>query len=177
MKGRINSIEVSTTAIFSAILAVTEFMNYNFTYPIISPIVVVPFITSFILASSIPFTKSQWIIGLIASLITNISKGGFLPGPFIIPIYGFIFQTRRVKFSGMFSSSIHMFYGVFLAPFIFSVAPAKIVYEWLLHYCSNFAITIIVAATIFCMVGGIAATLGYKMGLKIAKNFKTAFHA
>ena len=176
MKGRNNSIEISTTAVFSAILTVVEVVGYNFTYPILPPVAVTPFFTSFILAMSIPFTKKQWMMGLIASLITNISKGGFLPGPFIIPIYGFLFTTRKVKLSGALSSIIHLVYGVFLAPFMFSVAPAKIVYEWILHYLSSYVLAIVVAILIFGVGGAIAASSGYKTGLKIAKN-QTDFRA
>jgi len=110
-------------------------------------------------------------MGLVASLIANISKGGFLPGPFIIPIYGFIFQTRRVTLSGASSSIIHMFYGVFLAPLIFTVAPAKIVYELLLFYLGNpsLALAIIFAAIIFGIGGAVAASLGHKIGLELLR--------
>jgi hypothetical protein len=167
-----DSIELSKTALFSVILIVTEFISFNFTWPVLPPIVVVPFITSFVLAMALPFIKTQWIIGLIASLVIMIQKGGILPGPLIIPIYGFIFQTRKVKLSGAISSIIHVLYGVFLAPLIFSVAPATIVYKWLLVYLGSFAPAIVIAAVVFGVGGALAARSGYKIGLKIAKNLQ-----
>jgi hypothetical protein len=167
----LRSIELSRAAIFSVILTVAELISFNFTWPILPPILVVPFITSFVLAMTIPFIRTQWIVGLIASLVTTISKGGFLPGPLIIPIYGFIFQTRKVKLSGAISSIIHVFYGVFLAPLIFTVAPATIVYKWLLIYFESLA-SVVVAAIIFGGGGAIAASSGYKIGSKIARNLK-----
>ena len=176
MKGRLNSVELSGVAIFSSILTIAEVMSFALTWPLLPPIVVVPFITSFILAISIPFTRSQWIIGLIAFLITNISKGGILPGPFIIPAYGFIFQTGRVKLSGVLSSIIHVFYGVFLAPLIFSVAPAKLVYDWLLLSFGSFAPAILVATTVFGIGGAIAAGSGQAIGSGIAKNLPRRRH-
>ena len=165
-----NSVELSRVAIFSSILTIAELMSFDFTWPLLPPIVVVPFVTSFILGISIPFIKSQWIMGLVAFVITNISKGGILPGPFIIPVYGFIFHTRRVKLSGAFSSIIHLFYGVFLAPSIFAVAPAKIAYSWFLLRFGSFAPAIVVATTVFGIGGAIAAGSGHGIGLRIAKN-------
>lgn len=67
-----------------------------------------------------------------------------------------------------------MFYGVFLAPLLFAVAPARIVFKWILVHTSSFIVAIIVAiivaVAIFGIVGAIAASLGHKIGLKIAKN-------
>ena len=113
-------------------------------------------------------------MGLVAFLVTNISKGGILPGPFIIPAYGCIFQTRRVKLSGALSSIIHVFYGVFLAPSIFAVTPARIVHGWFLLRFGSFAPSIIVATTVFGMGGAIAAGFGHAIGLKIANNLTGA---
>jgi len=172
MKRRMNSVEVARTALFSSVLAVADVITYKLTWPMLPPIVVAPFITSFVFGTSFPFTKHQWIMGLVASLTTILSTGGVLCGPYILLIYGFAFQTARVKFSGAFASVTHMFYGVFLAPLIFSVAPAKIVYNWLLNYLGSLAPAITVATLIFIAGGAIAAASGYKIALRIAKNLK-----
>jgi len=111
-------------------------------------------------------------MGLVASLIVNLSKGGLLPGPFIIPIYGFIFQFRRVKIAGATSAMIHMLYGVFLAPLIFAVAPAKIVYDWLLAYIGSLVPVLVVIGLIYGLGGALAAETGYRIGSKISKNLQ-----
>ena len=126
---------------FSTILTLADLADiiiHNLTGTLLPPVVVVPFVTSLILAMSIPFTKRQWIIGLVASLIVIISIGASMPGPFIFPIYGFIFQIRRVKLAGAISAVTHIMYGVLLAPLVFVVSPAKIVYSWLLVYVGSF---------------------------------------
>ena len=169
-----NTTEVARTAVFSSILTVVDVMSYQLIWPMLPPILVAPFVTCFILGISLPFSKHQWVIGLVASLVAVLFTGGVLCGPFILPIYGFVFQTKWVKFSGAFSSVIHMFYGVFLAPFVFSVAPAKIVYNWLLLYLGNFATAILAAVLIFAIGGVIAGTSGYRLGLRIAKNVKAS---
>jgi len=136
------------------------------------PIVVMPFVTSFVLAMSIPFHRGQWIMGLVASLLTVVSNGGILPGPFIIPVYGFVFQTGRVKLSGAVSSIIHVVYGVFLAPLIFVVAPAKVVLNWLLVYVSSLVPAVIIFLVVFGVAGAIAASSGYGIGLRIAEDLR-----
>ena len=169
---RMNSTEVARTAIFSSILTIADVLSYQLVWPMLPPILVAPFVTCFILGISLPFSKHQWVIGLVASLVTVFFTGGILCGPFILPIYGFVFQTRWVKFSSAFSPVVHMFYGVFLAPFVFSVAPAKIVYNWLLLYLGNIATAIMVAVLIFAVGGMITGASGYRLGLRIAKNMK-----
>jgi hypothetical protein len=164
------SLELCRTAMFSAILTAVLFITFSYTWPVLPPIVVIPFVTSFVLALSIPFSRNQWVTGLVASLFTIILKGGILPGPFIIPFYGFIFTSRRVKLSGLLTSIIHLFYGILLAPLIFSVAPAKIVYEWVLLYANNFAPVIVSAMLIFGALGAIASSVGYTIGLRIARS-------
>ena len=165
-----NSVEVARTALFASVLTVVDVITYRSTWPMLPPIVLAPFITSFILGMSIPFTRHQWVMGLLASLITILATGGILPGPYILLIYGVVFQTARTKFAGALASVAHMFYGVFLAPLIFSIAPAKIVYNWLLTYVGNLAPAITVAACIFIVGGAITAASGYKIALRIAKN-------
>ena len=169
---RFHSVELSRIAIFSVILTLAELICYNLTWPMLPPIVVMPFVTSFVLAMSIPFHGGQWIMGLVASLLTIVSNGGILPGPFMIPIYEFVFQTRRVKLSGAVSSIIHVVYGVFLAPLIFIVAPAKVVLNWLLVYVRGLVPAMIVFLMVFGMAGAIAASLGYGIGLRIAENLR-----
>jgi len=112
------------------------------------------------------------MMGLLASLMTILSTGGVLPGPYILLVYGFVFQTARVKFAGALASVTHMFYGVFLAPVVFSIAPAKIVYNWLLAYLGSLAPAITVVSLIFIVGGATTAALGYKIGLRIAANLK-----
>jgi hypothetical protein len=165
-----NSVEVARTALFSSVLAVVDVITYKSTWPMLPPIVVAPFITSFVLGMSIPFSRHQWVMGLLASSMTILSTGGILPGPYILLIYGFVFQTARIKFAGAFASVTHMFYGVFLAPLIFSIAPAKIVYNWLLAYLGSLAPAITVVTLIFIVGGATTAASGYKIALRIAKN-------
>jgi hypothetical protein len=136
------------------------------------PILVVPFITSFILGVSLSVTRGQWIIGLVASQVISISTGAFLPGPLILPVYGVVFQTRRAKLSGAVSAMVHVIHGVFLAPLIFMVAPAKIVYNWLLAYVGSFVPAILIMTVVFGLGGAIVAGAGYRIGLKLAKNLR-----
>lgn len=165
-----HSVEVARTALFASVLTVVDIITYKSTWPMLPPIVIAPFITSFVLGMSIPFTRHQWVMGLLASLMTILLTGGILPGPYILLIYGFVFQTARTKFAGALASVAHMFYGVFLAPLIFSVAPAKIVYAWLLAHLGSLAPAITVAAFIFIVGGATTAASGYKIALRIAKN-------
>jgi hypothetical protein len=172
IKRRMDSLEVARTAIFSSVLTVVDVIIYHFTWPMLPPILLVPFINCLFFGMTLPFSRHQWMMGLIASIVTILSTGVVLPGPFILPVYGFAFQTRKVKFSGAFASVTHMFYGVFLAPFIFSVAPAKIVYDWLLLILGDFAPAIIVITLVFIAVGVVAGSLGYRVALRIAGNLK-----
>jgi hypothetical protein len=172
LKRRMNSVEVTRTALFSSVLAVVDILTYKSTWPMLPPIVMAPFITSFVFGMSIPFTKHQWVMGLLASLMTILSTGGILPGPYVLLIYGFVFQSARVKFAGAFASVTHMVYGVFLAPLIFSIAPAKIVYNWLLVYLGSLGPAITVATLIFIVVGATTAASGYRIALRIATNLK-----
>jgi hypothetical protein len=169
MKCCMNSVEVARTALFSSVLAVVDVMAYKLTWPMLPPIFVTPFINCFIFGMSVPFTKHQWIMGLLASLMTILSTGGVLPGPYILLIYGFVFSTGMIKLSGAFTSVAHMFYGVFLAPLIFSVAPAKIVYDWLLAYLRSLAPAIAVMALVFIIGGALTAASGYKIALRTAR--------
>jgi hypothetical protein len=172
MKCNMNSVEVARTALFSSVLAVADVMAYQLTWPMLPPIFAAPFINCLIFGMSVPFTKHQWFMGLLASLIAILSTGGVLPGPYILLLYGFVFQTARIKLSGAFTSVAHMFYGVFLAPFVFSVAPAKIVYDWLLAYLRSFAPAITVMALVFIIGGASAAASGHRIALRITKNPK-----
>lgn len=163
------SVELSRTAILSALFSVIEFTVYTFTWPALPPIIMVPFITSFFLALTMPFSKSQWAMGLIASVITIVARGAVLPGPFVIPVYGLVFQSRRVKLSGMVSSVFHVLYCLFLAPLIFVVAPGKVIYQWLLAHLGSYAPAVAVAVVVFGVGGVLAASAGRTMGTRLAK--------
>ena len=172
-----NSEELMMTVMFSAVLSIAEVLIYNLSWPLFPPITVMPFVTSFLLAVSISFTEKQWVMGLIAALIAIASKGGILPGLFIIPLYGILFQSRRIKAAGAVAPIIHVVYGVFLAPLLFVVAPALVIQDLILRFVNHLAFAVIVAAAIFGTMGAIGATIGYHTGLKIAKSIPhLSFH-
>jgi hypothetical protein len=170
-KLNITSVELCRTALFAAILTIVELASFTCIYPILPPIVAVPFITTFVLAMSIPFVKNQGVLSLIATTLVLLFMGNILPGPLTIPVYGAMFQTRKVKFSGASSAIIHAIYGVFLAPLIFSVAPAKIVYTSFQNFFNSFAIANLVVLILFGVFGAISAGSGYKLGQLIEKQY------
>lgn len=135
------------------------------------PIVAVPFVTTFVLAMSVPFVKNQAILSIIATTLVLLFMGNILPGPLTIPVYGIMFQTRKVKFSGASSAVIHVIYGVFLAPLIFSVAPAKVLYMSFQNFFNSFAIANVVVLLLFGVFGAISAGSGYKLGRLIEKQY------
>jgi hypothetical protein len=58
MAQKLKSVEIAETALFASILTVVDVLTYEFTWPGLAPIVIVPFITSFVLAMSLLFTKN-----------------------------------------------------------------------------------------------------------------------
>ncbi len=163
-------------AIFSALFSVIELIVYTFTWPALPPILIAPFIASFFLALTIPFSRSQWVMGLIASVITIAARGAVLPGPFVIPVYGFVFQSRRVKLSGAVSSVFHVLYCLFLAPLIFAAAPGKVIYQLLMTYLGSFAPAVTVAVVAFGVGGIMAASVGRALGTRVALVVKGRGH-
>jgi hypothetical protein len=163
--------ELCRTALFAAILTIIELVSFTCLYPVLPPIVAVPFVTTFVLAMSIPFIKHQWIVSLIAATLVILFMGNLLPGPLTIPVYGAMFQTRKVKLSGALSAMIHVIYGVFLAPLIFSVAPAKILYISCQNFFNSFTIALVAVLVLFGLFGAVAAGSGYKLGRLIGKEY------
>jgi hypothetical protein len=168
----LQTIELSKLAVFSALLTVVELAVFTFTWPALPPIVVVPFITSLMLGLSLRYFRGQFLMALIACVITTLFKGALLPGPLALPVYGLIFQSGRVRLSGALSSAFHVIYGVFIAPAFFSVAPAKLLYDWMLRYVSNFDLAILVMLVIFAAGGALSAAAGYALGSRVSKSMR-----
>jgi hypothetical protein len=159
-------------AVFSGLLTVLELATFTFTYPALPPIVVVPFVTCFMLGLSLRYFRGQLVMASIACVITLLLKGAVLPGPLALPAYGLLFQSGRARLSGALSSAFHAVYGVFIAPTLFSVAPAKLLYDWMLRYVSNFDLAILVMLVIFAAGGALSAAAGYALGFRVSKSMR-----
>lgn len=149
-----------------------ELALYHVTWPALPPIVIVPFISCFFMALTIPFSRNQWAMGLLASIITIMSTGAVLPGPFVIPLYGFIFQSRMVELSGAVVSAFHVIYSIFLAPLVFAVAPGKVLYSWLMAYAGSFNLVVIIVMVLFAIGGILAALAGRRLGERVSRSIR-----
>ena len=162
-----SKIELTRTAMFSAIMAIAEAGVFAFTWPVIPPIVIMPFITSFLFAVSLPFLRTQWIIGIVAAIVATLVKGMILPGLLFLPIYGFIFQSGFAKTSGAVSSALHVIWGVILAPIFLSVAPAKALLKWFMPITGSVWLALLIAVIIYAIGGLLVAAAGYSVARRI----------
>lgn len=166
------SVELSRTIIFSVLFSLFQLALFNFTWPALPPIVIVPFLSSGFLALTLPFSRNQWAMGLVASMVTIVSKGAVLPGPFIIPVYGIIFQSRRAELSGAVTSSLHVVYSLFLAPVVFAAAPGKVLYSWLMAYSGSLVVAVATVMALFAVGGILSARAGRRVGERISISIR-----
>jgi len=81
----------------SAVLGIIEAIVFSTIYPALPPILVVPFVTSFIFAVTLTFCRKQWMIGIVSFILTAVIRGAFMPGQLMIPLYGLLFQGARAE--------------------------------------------------------------------------------
>jgi hypothetical protein len=149
---------------------------YSTVYPALPPIVIASFVNCFFFAVTLAFCRKQWVIGIVAFLVTVLVKGPVLPGQFMIPVYGLLFQaakgSRRLAclVAGFAGAITHLLYGVLLAPLIFSVAPATAVVSFLKPYTGGFVSALAVCAIVFGLCGILSAEAGRRTGVRIRGN-------
>jgi len=165
--------EVALVAVLSTMLGIISAIIYTLVYPVLPPIVIVPFVMCFFFGLTLSLTKRQFVIGLISFVLTGILKSALLPGQLMIPVYALLFQMcegkwyRSASIVGFAASILHVFYGVVLAPSIFSIAPARMVMSWLITYLPQFMQAITLMTVIFGIGGMLAAEAGRRMGLRV----------
>ena len=165
--------EVALVAVLSTMLGIISVIIYTLVYPVLPPIVIVPFVMCFFFGLTLSLTKRQFVIGLISFVLTGILKSAFLPGQLMIPVYALLFQMcegkwyRSAFIVGFAASVLHVFYGVVLAPSIFSIAPARMVMSWLITYLPQFMQAITLMMVIFGIGGMLAAEAGRRMGVRV----------
>jgi hypothetical protein len=164
---------VAQIAVASAVLGIIEAILFSAIYPALPPILVVPFVTSFILAVTLVFCSKQWVIGVVSFILTAAIKGAFMPGQIMIPLYGLIFQGARsdnawsCRVAGFSASFLHVLYGMVLAPMIFSVAPATPILSLVRNHAFDFGSAIAICAFVFGLGGMLAADVGSRLGIRI----------
>jgi hypothetical protein len=122
---------------------------------------------------TLSLTKRQFVMGLISFVLTGILESALLPGQLMISVYALLFQMcegkwyRSAPVAGFAASALHVFYGVILAPSIFSIAPARVLMSWLIIYLRQFMQAISVMIVVFGIGGMLAAEAGRRMGLRV----------
>jgi hypothetical protein len=171
-----SSRDVGYTAVFSALLGVINTVIYSMVYPTLPPIVIASVVNCFFLAVTICFCRKQWIIGVLAFIVTALVRGLVLPGQLMIPAYGLLFQAAKGRkrwtcaLAGFAGSGLHLLYGVLFAPLIFSVAPATAVISLVKPYAGGIASAIAICTALFGIGGAVAAHIGYRIGMRIHGN-------
>jgi len=164
-------------------LGVVEAVVYSTVYPSLPPIVIVPLVTCFFFAVTLAFCRKQWVIGIIAFLVTALVKSPMLPGQFMIPAYGLLFQAVKGQkrwacgVAGFAGSALHVLYGVLLAPLIFSVAPATAIVSFVKPYTGGFGSALAICVLIFGICGMLAAEVGHRTGIRIRANMNHIFNS
>jgi hypothetical protein len=154
-------------------LGVIEAAIYSTVYPTLPPIVVASFVTCFFFAVTLAFCRKQWIIGIVAFLVTALVRGLVLPGQFMIPAYGLLFQAAKGQkwwaggTAGFAGSALHVLYGVLLAPLIFSVAPATAIVSFVKPYTGSIESVLAICIAVFGIIGMLAAEIGRRIGMRI----------
>ena len=169
-----STMELSRAAMFSAIMAIAEVGVFTFTWPAVPPIVIMPFVTSFLFALSLPFSRDQWIMGIVAAIAATAAKGMVLPGPLFLPIYGFTFQSGRARTSGAVASALHVIWGIIVAPIFLRVAPAKALLKWFMPLTGSMWPALMTAVAIYAVGGLLAAAAGYAVGRRVAAAMTSA---
>jgi hypothetical protein len=169
--------EATQIAVASALLGIIEALVFSAVYPALPPILIVPFVTSFIFAVTLAFCRKQWIIGVVSFILTAAIRGAFMPGQLMIPIYGLVFQGARAKkpwscrLAGFSASFLHVLYGVILAPMIFSVAPASAILTFVRGRGLDFGSAIAICAVAFGLGGMLLADIGRRLGIRIVASY------
>lgn len=165
--------DVAQIAVASAVLGITETIVFSTIYPALPPILVVPFVTSFIFAVTLTFCRHLWMIGVVSFILTAVIRGAFMPGQLMIPLYGLLFQGARAenawlcRLAGFSASVLHVIYGVILAPMIFSVAPATAILSLVRGHALDFGSAIAICAVAFGLGGMLSADIGRRLGIRI----------
>jgi len=168
-----DSTDVGYTAVFSAMLGVIEAVIYSTVYPTLPPIVIASFVTCFFFAVTLAFCRKQWVIGIVAFLVTALVRGLVLPGQFMIPAYGLLFQAVEGRkwwacgAAGFAGSALHVLYGVLLAPLIFSVAPATAIISFAKPYTGSVGSALAICIAVFGISGMLAAEVGRRIGMRV----------
>jgi hypothetical protein len=168
---QLNSKDTAIVAIVSATLGVIESMIFSTVYPLLPPIVVVPFLTCFFFGVTLAFSRKQLAIGIIAFLVTALVRGTMMPGQLMMPVYGLLFQGAKTenrhscRIVGFAGSALHVLYGVVLAPLVFSVAPATAVVSWIRPLAGTFALSLAICVVAFGLFGMLCADAGCRTGL------------
>lgn len=168
-----NSTDVGYTAVFSAMLGLIEAVIYSTVYPTLPPIVIASFVTCFFFAVTLAFCRKQWVIGIVAFLVTALLRGLVLPGQFMIPAYGILFQAVKGRkwwacgAAGFAGSALHVLYGVLLAPLIFSVAPATAIISFAKPYTGSVGFALAICIAVFGISGMLAAEVGRRTGMRL----------
>jgi hypothetical protein len=171
-----NSKDTAIVAIASATLGVIESMIFSTVYPLLPPIVVVPFLTCFFFGVTLAFSRKQLAIGIVAFLVTVLVKGTIMPGQVMIPLYGLLFQGAKTenrhscRIVGFAGSSLHVLYGVLFAPLIFSVAPATGVVSWVRPLAGTLELSLAICTVGFGLCGMLAADAGRRTGLLLREK-------
>jgi hypothetical protein len=150
---------VGYTAVFSALLGVINTVIYSVVYPTLPPIVIASVVNCFFFAVTMSFCRKQWIIGILALLVTALVRGLVFPG-----------QWWSCAAAGFAGSGLHLLYGVLFAPLIFSVAPATAIISLVKPYAGGIASAIVISTTLFGIAGAVAAHIGYRIGIRIRGN-------
>lgn len=154
-------------------LGTVEAVIYSTVYPTFPPIVIASFVNCFFFAVTLAFCRKQWVIGIVAFLVTALVKGSVLPGQFMIPVYGLLFQAAKGQkwwacaVAGFAGSALHVLYGVLLASLIFSVAPATAIVAFVKPYAGGIGSAIAFCVVIFGAGGMVAAEIGRRTGVRI----------
>jgi len=172
----LKSNDAAHVAVASVVLAGVESAVFSTVYPLLPPIVIVPFVTCFFFGVTLAFSGKQFAIGIVALIITALVKGAAMPGQFMIPVYGLLFQGARAdkrhscRIAGFAGSSLHVVQGTVLAPLIFSVAPATALVAWVKPYTGTLALAVVVCALTLGVCGMLAADAGCRTGLRVRKD-------
>lgn len=151
-------------------------MIFSTVYPLLPPIVVVPFLTCFFFGVTLAFSRKQLAIGIVAFLVTVLVKGTIMPGQVMIPLYGLLFQGAKTenrhscRIVGFAGSSLHVLYGVLFAPLIFSVAPATGVVSWVRPLAGTLELSLAICTVGFGLCGMLAADAGRRTGLLLREK-------
>ena len=175
-RSQFNSKDAAIVAIASATLGLVESMIFSTVYPLLPPIVIVPFLTCFFFGVTLAFSKKQLAIGVVGFLVTALVRGTMMPGQLMIPVYGLLFQGAKTenrhscRIVGFAGSALHVLYGVVLAPLVFSVAPATAVVSWVRALAGTFELSLVICAVAFGLFGMLCADAGCRTGLLLREK-------